>query len=255
MNEKDDFKEFINNPYTKKFLEYYEAVMCNAVSTISAACDEITMKKSRRKSGEISEILNCINSQCSGLMRAAEFSVTLRRLAENSDEEVIDIMYFLDFFAGKCSSIVGNVCKFNVSGDNGIIVKVQRSVINYAMLEFVRCYALKYGKNINFSLSCVCENSRAFVNVTVGVPESENEFPRKSGINFFESYFDIINEILKAKSSVRYEYKENSMTIEMPQYSGKIELDLLNRQIIDNKGTFSEYHVMLDDINNDLEFY
>ena len=233
MGSKNSFEEFLKNPYTKKFLEYYESVLCNAVNTISAVCDEMSSKKRKLKPDELSEIISCIDNQCSGLMRISECSITLRRLVENEDEENIDLMAFLNLFAKKCSSVIGQLCDFEVYGEKEIIVKVQHSVLKYSMLEFVRRYALEYGRHTCFRISSLVYNDKAVVTIKVDPPQNENLFAIKSGINLFENNFPDINEMWSEESGMKYYYQENYMRVIIPLYTGLPELGFTNKLIFE----------------------
>lgn len=252
MDNKNSLDEFLNNPFVHRYLEYYESVLCNTVSTLSTICDEMTKKNFKPKPDEVSEIVGYINKQCSGLMRALEFSATLRSFAEDSNYTIVNFKRFLNVFAEKCNSIIGPACYLEFSGEEGFEAEVQKNVISYAMLEFIRSNALKYGKDTHFKISCENRKDSIVIGILVEKPEQENEFPRRPAIKFFEDYFSEINEALSEKSGMKYKCSNNSMTLVIPKNTKFNKLS--NESIVDTDERFLKYYTMLEDIINDIDF-
>lgn len=254
MDNKNSFKEFLNNPYTKKYLEYSESVFSNAVTTISAACGELESKERRLKPNELAEIIQCIYNQCLGLMRVSGFNTTLCRIAENSDEGIIDIKHFLDFFVKNCNSVIEQICIADICIEDRVMVKIQPDVVKYAMLEFIRRYALKYGRYTRFIISCMNDENAVSISVKVNPQQTEDEYISKSGINLFENNVDNINELLSEKSGVKYYYQKDSMKITIPLYTGIYDIGFFGDNIFGKDNRFSEYASMLADIKNLEDF-
>lgn len=248
MDNNNNFKEFLNNPFTLRFLEYYESVICQSASTFSAINDEAKSRNFKFKSDELREIMEYINKQNFELIRVLKLNEILHSLIEDSDYEIIDVKRFLNVFTDKCNSIIEKLCYFEASKETEMKIKVKKNIINYAMLEFIRSYALKYGENTNFKITYRCQNNNVIIQISAETSQTINDFPRKSEFNIFKNHFNEINEVISEKSGANYEYRKNLMIITIPQCKDDFVSVFMNRQLISNYQDYSIYSVMLQDI-------
>jgi len=246
--ENNYFEEFVKNPFAQYYFRHSEGIICHTVTMISAVCEEIGHLNKKSSSKEVSQLLKYINYLCLNIMRLSDCNDTFLRMSGDSEEEIISLECFLKSFADNCNEVIGKVSPVSISGNACVKVKINKSLIIRSMLEFIRCYGLKYGRGTEFSIRYGVNDENIFIDLEIVKFGEPDEFSEKYDMNIFIKCCNEINRMFSKQSGMQYRYDGNSMKIVIPLSAVKEELELTDNYSIIDRREFSEYNTMLSDL-------
>lgn len=239
-------------PFFGKFISNSNTQTRQAVTGISAYCENINRSIEQGDNTRIPSYLDNIISSCCRLLRNTDVSVLLAKAVseKNLREELIYLPDFIKNLSAGCAATMGNDHCEQCMDVPDCFVRTDRELFMYFILMLARRVMIHKSMKLHFGASADGQT----VEITV-CSEETGDVSESEKIGNIEGTFDKAYDIIAEKLGAEYTLAPNRAAIKLKcaQYNGEIVLE--SDGIIFGDSLFSPCRVMLSDLTDFRNFY
>lgn len=260
MDNKENMKDFFDNPYAKEYLQYCNDSVRMAVAGITAAFGVVEEAASGKNSNIDISAFDVVREQCLNLMRTVEISTAL--MGGFNEQRMISLDELLNELVSGCRSVLGERYVFTVAGERGGFVMGDQKTIKYIFLSVIRNIILNSDEDLrDFELSMSKTDSEAKLMLRCDRKVELN------GSCVLDADLATFGEMLASRLGGSFETRHDGCELVLPLVQPDGRVNVRSAVRYGDIGKYSTFNIMLgsleserlpfadDDTENDMSIF
>ncbi|MCM1132477.1 MAG: hypothetical protein NC340_03300 [Ruminococcus flavefaciens] len=243
MSNRNLFKDFLNDSFTKDFIRSNDFQMRTAISLITYWCNELSGADDEECDYDFRQkVANGIFNQCCQILKLSELYSNIFDVGgrENIDMYAVELDEFMHGFSDKCRTYIGGQYSLKVKKGSKVYIDGNNKLLNFV---FLMCLRKIFANALKAEAIVSSENGCGIINFSIKKSKPDDRLGEMDD-DMLVYRFDDITSFLVEKLKGEIICNEDCISVKIPASSGET-LRSENERRDGGKNMFNAFSVML----------